>query len=117
MNRILFVFSAPPHGSIKAQEGFDALLMGSAFAECGVLFLGEAVLQLVNNQQPEVAGFKHFALGFSALADYGVAKVTCQASALKDYHLAPTDLVIDVEVLDDADIRQLLLDYDKVLNF
>ena len=117
MNRLLFVFSTPPHGSIKAQEGFDALLMGSAFAECGALFLGEAVLQLVNNQQPEAAGFKNYALGFSALADYGVTKVTCQAAALQAWRLTPSDLVINAEALGDADIRQLLADYDKVLNF
>ena len=62
MTSILFLFSTPPHGSINAQEGLDALLMGSAFARCSAVFTGEGVLQLVNGQEPEAGeGGDHFA--------------------------------------------------------
>ncbi|MFT7221725.1 MAG: tRNA 2-thiouridine synthesizing protein C [Candidatus Azotimanducaceae bacterium] len=117
MSRLLFVFSQPPHGRINAQEGFDALLMGSAFAECSALFIGEGVLQLVNHQQPEAQGFKNYTLGFSALKDYGVLHIACSQSALNHYGLAEDDLIIPVERLDAVSQRQWLSDFEKVLTF
>ena len=43
MKKLLFVQSHPPHGSLFGQEGLDAILAGSAFIECGVLFLGDGI--------------------------------------------------------------------------
>jgi sulfur relay (sulfurtransferase) DsrF/TusC family protein len=45
---LLFVLTSAPHGRINAQEGLDALLMGSAFADCSALFLGDGILQLID---------------------------------------------------------------------
>ena len=60
MSTILFVFSRPPHGSINAQEGLDALLMGSAFTTCSVLFVGDGLMQLASGQSTDDLGTKNF---------------------------------------------------------
>ncbi|MBT4491984.1 MAG: sulfurtransferase complex subunit TusC [Gammaproteobacteria bacterium] len=115
--KLLFIQSAAPHGSISAQEGLDALLMGSAFSECSVLFTNEGVLQLIQNQAPDELGTKNFSLTFGALRDYGVSQIFCRQSSMQRYGLNASDCVIDVEVVNDDVIRQLLNEHDKVHNF
>lgn len=116
MNQLLFVFTQTP-GSINAQEGFDALLMGSAFSTCSALFLGDAIYQLLKDQNPVTLGSKNFSLGFAALADYGVTQIYCSSSQQARNSLTAEDFVIAVDALDDQAIRQLFVEHQTVLNF
>jgi len=117
MSSILFVFSGAPHTSLNAQEGLDALLMGSAFTECRLLLLGDGVTQLIKDQDAEQIGRKNYTQGFAALGEYGVSSIACWQSDLDDRGIAPSRLAIEVELLDDNGCRQWLEDADKVLNF
>jgi|TARA_B100001964_G_C13739619_1_gene382478 tRNA 2-thiouridine synthesizing protein C len=114
---LLFVNTRPPHGSVKAQEGLDALLMGSAFAECSALYLGDGILQLLDGQDTTQTDQKNFSLTFGALRDYGVDQVFCSKTQLDDKGLEPSDLVINVAALVDRDIAALFSSHDVVLNF
>jgi len=105
--KLLFVHTRKPHGSIVAQEALDALLMGSAFAECEALFLDDGVYQLLRGQDPSALGQKDFARTFGALADYGVSDIYCSADDLAARGLDVQDLVIDVQPVPD----------DVILNF
>jgi tRNA 2-thiouridine synthesizing protein C len=115
--KLLFIQSTPPHGQINAQEGLDALLMGSAFTECGLLLIGEGLLQLAKHQDPSVLGMKNFSLTFGALADYGVKHVYCRETDLQRFGLTVEDLVIEVQPVDDESARSLLSGYEQVVNF
>lgn len=117
MTAILFIQTQPPHGKINGQEGLDALLMGSAFTDCGALFVADGVLQLVKGQAPEALGSRDYARGFGALADYGVTKVYCCQTALAKHRLKADDLLLPVELVDSGQTRQLLAQYDRVLTF
>lgn len=117
MSTILFVFSRPPHGSINAQEGLDALLMGSAFTTCSVLFVGDGLMQLVSGQSTDDLGTKNFSLGFGALKDYGVTRIACSKPDLVSRGLNKDDFLIEVESLNAAGMQALIHDHDKVLNF
>lgn len=117
MNSLLYFFSHAPHGQINAQEGLDALLMGSAFTSCSVVFIEAGVLQLMRDQQPEQAGFKDFAKGFAALPDYGVHQIACCETSLNQYGLSAEDLVIDVDIISPEKIKTMIAEHDKVLNF
>ena len=117
MLSLLFVFSGAPHTRLNAQEGLDALLMGSAFTDCRVLFLGDGIRQLMQHQAAEEIGRKNFTQGFAALADYGVTSVACRATDLELRNLKPEELVIQVECLDDAACRALMDSSDRILNF
>ncbi len=114
---LLYLFSGAPHGSINAQEGLDALLMGSAFTECRALFLGEGVLQLLKEQETDGIGTRNFAMGFKALPDYGVTQIGVCASAMAHHHLVAEDLLVDAELLETASVRQWLAAADRILNF
>jgi tRNA 2-thiouridine synthesizing protein C len=117
VSSILFVFSKAPHGSINAQEGVDALLMGTAFAQCSVLFIGDGVAQLIKHQAPETIGMKNFSRNLLALQEYGVQRATCAAKDLSRLGLVQDDLVIAIEPLEDEEIQTLINNADKVLNF
>jgi|TARA_B110000093_G_scaffold161148_1_gene182157 tRNA 2-thiouridine synthesizing protein C len=117
MSTILFVFSRPPHGSINAQEGLDALLMGSAFTTCSVLFVGDGLMQLVAGQSTDDLGTKNFSLSFGALKDYGVTRIACSKPDLLASGLNKDDFLIEVESLNAAAMQAFIRNHDKVLNF
>ena len=91
--------------------------MGSAFADCGLLFIAEGPLQLVKGQAPEALGSRDFAKGFAALEGYGVTAVYCCREALAAYGLGADDLLIPAALVDAEEIRELLRRYDQVVVF
>ncbi len=117
MSSILYAFSRPPYGGINAQEGLDALLMGSAFTDCAVLLVGDGLLQLISGQSTDALGTKQFTLGYGALRDYGVTRIACAKADMIAHSLNADDFIVDVEVLDHAGMQKLINEYDRVLNF
>ena len=117
MKTFLFVNTYSPHMSISAQEGLDALLMGSAFTQCSALFLGDGILQLLQGQDTEPTKQKNFSRSFGALKEYGVENIYCSKSQLRKYGLDETDLLLEVTALDDSKVASLLADHDVILNY
>ncbi len=117
MTSILFIFSGAPHTSLNAQEGLDALLMGSAFTDCRLLFLDKGLLQLLKDQNAEPIGRKNYTQGFGALADYGVSQIACRRSDLEKYDLLLDQLSLDVQPLDHDACRRWIDSADRVLTF
>ena len=114
---LLFVLTSAPHGRINAQEGLDALLMGSAFADCSALFLGDGILQLIDGQDTTRNNQKNFSRTFGALIDYGVNKIFCSETQLTAFGLDIPDLVIEVTPLSDEQVSSLLCADNVILNF
>jgi tRNA 2-thiouridine synthesizing protein C len=117
VSSILFIQTEAPHGRINPQEGLDAILMGSAFTRCAVLFVGDGILQLLANQDATKVGSKNFSQTYGALEDYGVTHLYCSQPGLDSLGLGLTDLILPVKPLDDDAIRQLIESHDKVLSF
>ena len=117
MNSILFIQSRRPHGELAGQEGLDALLMGSAFTRCGLLFLADGVLQIVRGQNTAGSGLKDYSASYGSLKDYGVTDVYCDADSLEHYHLDAADLVLEVTPQRKDEMAALVRQYDRVLNF
>ena len=117
MKRIAFLLTQLPRAGALAGEGFDALLMGSAFAQCTAVFVGDGVWQLAKGQQPEQQGARDFSRSFAALPDYGVTDILCSAEALATAGLAATGLVVEVTAVPESDLPALLAEHDQVLSF
>ena len=117
MKRLLFTQSKTPHGSINGQEGLDAILMGSAFAECTVLFQGDGIYQLLKHQQTAKLGTKEYAATFGALADYGVEKIYCIDEELRERCLSADELVIPVIPIKQSSVCEFISEFDLVLDF
>lgn len=117
MGKLLFIATKAPHRRIHAQEGLDALLMGSAFSDCAGLFIGDGVYQLAIDQDPSALGLKNFAKSFGALADYGVTDLYACELSLGDRQLEPSMLRLEVEPAGAEKIQDLIRSSDKVLTF
>jgi tRNA 2-thiouridine synthesizing protein C len=114
---LLFVLTSAPHGRVNAQEGLDALLMGSAFADCSALFLGDGILQLIAEQDTTRSNQKNFSRTFGALKDYGVNKIFCSETQLSAFGLDISNLVIEVTPLSNQQVCSLLSADNVILNF
>ena len=117
MKRLLFVQHHAPHGTLNGQEGLDAILMGSAFAQCSVLMLDDAVFQLVANQNTSALGSKHYALSYAALPDYGVPNIYCSEVHLHERGLNASNLLINVTPVSNPQIISLFKNHDVILSF
>ncbi len=83
--------------------------MGSAFADCGVLFTGAGVLHLLRDQQ------QSFTAAWGALPDYGVTNIFCCQASLLERGLAPEQLMLDLALLSGPEIHALIGRYDQTL--
>ena len=116
--RFLWVSRHAPHGSIRAQEGLDALLMAVAFEQpVSVVFLDDGVYQLKRDQRPDRVGLKNFCAGFPSLAVYDVHDVYAERESLALRGLAAEDLLMPVRVVDAARIGALMDEHDVVMSF
>ncbi|MEX0941612.1 MAG: sulfurtransferase complex subunit TusC [Pseudomonadales bacterium] len=117
MKRILFVQSKAPHGGLQGQEGLDAVLMGSAFAECTVLLLDDGIFQVLSGQDTGALGTKDYAVTYRALSDYGVDRIYCSRDHLEARGLSTGDLLVKVDPLSDDEVKALMAHHDVILNF
>lgn len=119
MKRIAFVFRSAPHGSSAGREGLDALLATSALSDdLGVFFMGDGVLQLLANQQPEQVLARNYIATFRVLPLYDIESCfLCAASARERGLSLDNEWVIDVDILEPEALRKELQGYDTVLTF
>lgn len=116
MTDLVFIQSHAPHGSIKGQEVLDACLMGSAFAQCTLVFLADGVYQLLP-QETAALGVKDYSVSYGALNDYGVERICCLASDIEQRQLDPERFTVPVEVIDEAALQELMAEARQVLTF
>ena len=117
MSQLVFIQTHAPHGSIMGQETLDACLMGSAFASCALLFIGDGIYQLLRRQNTQELGVKDYSVSYGVLQDYGVEAIFCRQSDLDSRGLTTADLVIEVQVINDSEARNVIKQAEQVLTF
>ncbi len=116
--RILVLLRKAPHGSIFGREGLDAVLVAGAFEQdVTVLLMGDAVFNLLDDQQPDLLEHSDVAAVFASLEDYDVEKIAVQKSALIQRGLTAGDLVMKVDTLDDDALARLIDTQDVIISF
>jgi len=116
--KILFVNTRAPYGSSMARDALDALLAASAYEQdLSVLFLGEAVFQLLRNQNPEAIGMKNLAATLPVLPMYDIKQIFVQASALFTRGLSIDDLALPAKALSEDEIAALMGTQGAILSF
>ena len=106
MHKIAFICRRGPHGTAAGREGLDALLATSAMTESLALCLiGDGVLQLLREQQPQAILQRHYAPTFKLLELYDIEEVYVCTDSLAERGLTVADLLIPVTGLSRTDIR------------
>lgn len=116
--KFLYVNRKAPYGTIYAWESLEVVLIGAAFEQdVSLLFMDDGVFQLTKGQDTKGIGMKNFSSTYKALEMYDVEKIYVDAESLQARGLSEEDLIIDVQVLDSAGVRDLLESQDVLLNF
>jgi len=121
VKKFLYLNRKAPYGSIYALESLEVVLIGAAFEQdVSLAFIDDGVYQLKKNQQTSVKsgiGVKDFSKTYRALEGYDVEKLYVDKKSLAERGLSTDDLLVDVELLDDAQMAELMEQQDVVLSF
>lgn len=118
--KLAFLFRAAPHGNAISREGLDALLAATAFCdeeEIGVFFIDDGVLNLLDEQNPELLLQKDFIRTFKLLDLYDIEQRFVCADSLDQYNLQTEQLIISAEKIDRTSLINKLRQAEKVFTF
>lgn len=121
IKKFLYVNRKAPYGSIYALESLEVVLIGAAFEQdVSLAFIDDGVYQLKKNQKTSVSdgiGVKDFSKTYRALEGYDVEKLYVDKKSMDERGLTADDLLVDVEIFDDAQMVELMEQQDVVLSF
>ncbi len=121
IKKFLYVNRKAPYGTVYALESLEVVLIGAAFdQDVSLAFIDDGVYQLKKDQNTSVdagAGIKNFSKTYRALEAYDVEKLYVDKKSMDERGLSVDDLLVDVEVLDEAKMAEMMGQQDVVLSF
>ena len=118
--KLAFLFRTAPHGNAISREGLDALLAATAFCDeedIGVFFIDDGVLNLLDEQNPELLLQKDFIRTFKLLDLYDIEQRFVCVDSLDQYNLQAEQLIISAEKIDSTSLINKLSQAEKVFTF
>lgn len=117
-NTVAVLMRRAPYGTVYTAEGFRTMMGVAVFEmDISVVFLDDGVYALMEGQDPEKLDMKPLGDAFPMLPEFDVAKFYVHDESLAERGLTPDDLVMDVEVVNSAEVSQILETAGKVLPF
>lgn len=116
----LFVVRKSPYEGTGWREAMDTLLATSAFGQTVTLLLmGDGVLQLLKNQQPDRIAARSPLKHLASFSLYDIEQVYVQDAALARLGLTPAALTTEPAIISatDEDIQHLIQRHDICLSF
>lgn len=114
----LFILRQSPYSSQLAREALDMALAFAAFdQEVAILFMGDGVYQLLEQQSTLQHGVRNIGKSLDSLALFDIEKVFICAKSLKQRQLQDTALKPLGKKLQPREIGHLISDSHKVFNF
>ena len=118
VKRFMYLNRKAPYGTIYALETLEKVLVAAAFEQdVSVVFVDDGVFQIKKGQSTDGIGMKNFSPTFRALDGYDVEKLYVSKESMDDRGLTEEDLLVDVEIVDNAKMADLMEDQDVVLSF
>ena len=118
VKKFAFINRKAPYGTIYALESLEVVLISAAFdQDVSLVFADDGVYQLKKGQATKAVGMKNFSPTYRALEGYDIEKLYVEKSSMEARGLTADDLLVDVEVLDSAEMAALLEEQDVVLSF
>ena len=118
--KIAFFFLFSPHGTSISREGLDAILAATAFCEpndIGIFFIDDGVLNLIDNQQPEIIQQKDFIRTFKLLDLYDVEQRFICTASLQKFKLDNRELILSCEKINRSLLLEKLNQAEKLFTF
>jgi tRNA 2-thiouridine synthesizing protein C len=118
MSKVAVLMRKAPYGSVYTAEGFRAVMgIGIFEMDVALAFVDDGVYALVKDQDPEKLDMQPLGEGFPMLPEFGVDEFYVHQPSLEARGLSVDDLVMDVQLLDDAGLAKLLAECGTVMPF
>jgi tRNA 2-thiouridine synthesizing protein C len=118
MEKVAVLMRKAPYGSVYTAEGFRSVMGIGVFEMDAVLiFVEDGVYALVKDQNPEQLDMQPLGDGFPMLPEFGVNGFYVHQPSLEERGLSVDDLVMEVQLIDNAGLATLLAEYGAVLSF
>lgn len=115
---LLVILRHGPHGSSLLRDGLDTALVAAAFGQrVSLLFMGEGVMALVDDQQSDPLGPKGTSATLTMLTMYDIETILVEEAALEHVGLAPSDLMLPVCLMSGKALSALPASHRLVLTF
>lgn len=118
IKKFMYVNRKAPYGTVYALESLEVVLIGAAFdQDVSLAFIDDGVYQLTKGQETARIGMKNFSPTYRALEMYDVEKLYVEQESLDARGLSADDLIVPVQVVSSAEMRELMDQQDVLLNF
>ena len=118
VKRFMYINRHAPYGTIYALEGLEVVLIGAAFdQDVSMVFVDDGVYQLKKGQDTAESDMKNFSPTYRALEMYDVEKLYVERESMQRRGLTEDDFIVPVEVLDSAQLTELMEEQDVILDF
>jgi len=121
IKKFLYVNRKAPYGTIYALESLEVVLISAAFdQDVSLAFIDDGVYEIKKGQNTTVnsgIGVKDFSKTYRALEDYDITKLYVDKKSMEERGLTPDDFIVPIEVLDSAQMAEMMEQQDVVLSF
>jgi tRNA 2-thiouridine synthesizing protein C len=118
VKKFMFVNRKAPHGTIYALEGLEVVLVSAAFdQDVSLVFVDDGVYELIKGVNTKGIEVKDFSKTYRALEGYDVEKLYVEKASMDARGLTSDDLIVDVTVLDSAEMANLMAEQDVVISY
>lgn len=118
IKKFMFVNRKAPYGTIYALESLEVVLITAAFdQDVSLVFLDDGVYQLKKGQQTKGIETKNFSPTYRALEGYDIEKLYVERESMEARGLSEDDLLVDVVVMDRAELAAKMAEQDVLISF
>jgi len=121
IKKFMYLNRKAPYGTVYALESLEVVLIGAAFdQEVSLAFVDDGVYQLKNNQNTTVnsgIGMKDFSKTYRALEDYDIDKLYVEKESMEARGLQEDDFIVPVQIINSAQLAELMTQQDVILSF
>jgi len=118
VKKFMFLNRKAPHGTVYALEGLEVVLITAAFdQDVSLVFTDDGVYQLMKGIDTKGIEVKDFSKTYRALEGYDIEKLYVDRSSMESRGLTEDDLIVDVTVLSDDEMKNLMAEQDVVISF
>ena len=118
IKKFMFVNRKAPYGTVYALEGLEVVLISAAFEQdVSLAFVDDGVYELTKGQDTKALGQKNFSPTYRALEGYDIEKLYVDKQSLAERGLTEDDLLVDVQVVDSAEMAALMAEQDVLISF
>lgn len=118
IKKFMYVNRKAPYGTVYALEALEVVLIAAAFdQDVSMVFCDDGVYQIAKGQHTKFIDVKNFSPTYRALEGYDVEKLYVSRSSMEERGLTEDDLLVDVELVDNARMADLMEEQDVILSF